>query len=79
MQDSNRLPRKLIILEVIGVLFILLALLLLNSGTDTRPGDANHLLAKISVYCGVILILPAVGLLIWRSLRTMFPSLFGRK
>ncbi len=79
MQDSTRLPRRLIILEVIGIFFVLLALVLLNSGTASPPAGEHHILAKISLFCGVILILPAVILLIWRTLGAMFPKLTGRK
>ncbi len=79
MQDSTRLPRRLIILEVIGIFFVLLALVLLNSGTASPPAGGHHILAKISLFCGVILILPAVILLIWRTLGAMFPKLTGRK
>lgn len=79
MQDSTRLPRRLIILEVIGIFFVLLALVLLNSGTGLRSAADKHVLAKISLFCGMIMILPAVILLIWRTLKAMFPKLSGRK
>ncbi|ARU93483.1 DUF1418 family protein [Tatumella citrea] len=79
MQDSTRLPRRLIILEVIGIFFVLIALVLLNSGTELSSAANHHVLAKVSLFCGVILILPAVILLIWRTFRAMFPKLSGPK
>ncbi|GAA0487755.1 MULTISPECIES: DUF1418 family protein [Tatumella] len=71
MPDSNRLPRSLIITELIGVFFILMALVLLNSNFAFGTGTENHFLAKASLFCGVILILPAVCVLIWRTVVAM--------
>lgn len=79
MQDITRLPRGLVIAEIIGGLLVLLALVLVNSSLPIPGNDERHILAKISLAAGILLILPAVIMIVWRTIRAMFPGLSGKK
>lgn len=71
MSDTTRLPRYLIIAELAGGILVLLSIVLINV-TGLLPGGENsRILAKISLTAGILLILPAVLTLGYRTLRAI--------
>ena len=71
MSDTTRLPRYLIIAELAGGILVLLAIVLINIPGHQSGGEGNLKLAKISLAAGILLILPAVITLGYRTLRSI--------
>ena len=71
MSDTTRLPRYLIIAELAGGVLVLLSIVLINSHGRLTGGEDSHMLAKISLTAGILLILPAVITLGYRTPRAI--------
>jgi len=77
MQSVARLPRWAVVLEAIGGLLVLGALLLINHWLPV-PGHLNvKPLATGLLIAGILLMLPAAWLLMWRTAKAMAPQLFN--
>ncbi|WP_312119310.1 DUF1418 family protein [Pantoea vagans] len=78
MQSVARLPRFIVVLEAAGGLLILGALLLINHWLPL-PDQANaRTLATVLFIAGVVLMLPAAWLLMWRTAKAIAPQLFNQ-
>ncbi len=74
MSDTTRLPRYLIIAELAGGILVLLSIVLINSPGRLPGVEDSRMLAKISLTAGILLILPAVITLGYRTLRAILTS-----
>ncbi|KAA5971237.1 MULTISPECIES: DUF1418 family protein [Pantoea] len=78
MQSVARLPRFVVVMEAAGGLLILGALLLINHWLPV-PGLAEpKTLATLLFIAGVVLMLPAAWLLMWRTAKAIAPQLFNQ-
>jgi len=78
MQSVTRLPRFVVVLEAAGGLLILGALMLINQWLPL-PGLADvKTLATVLFIAGVVLMLPAAWLLMWRTAKAIAPQLFNQ-
>lgn len=78
MQSVARLPRIVLLLEAAGGLFILGALLLINHWLPLPGQMEARTLATVLFIAGVILMLPAAWLLMWRTAKAIAPQLFNQ-
>lgn len=77
MQNVARLPRTVLVLEALGGLMILAALLLVNRWLSA-PGTLDvRTLATGLFIAGIVLMLPAAWLLMWRTAKAIAPQLFN--
>ncbi|WP_288475901.1 DUF1418 family protein [uncultured Pantoea sp.] len=78
MQSVARLPRVVLLLEAVGGLLILGALLLINHWLPLPGQMEARTLATVLFIAGVILMLPAAWLLMWRTAKAIAPQLFNQ-
>lgn len=78
MRTIGVLPRSVLILEMIGMVLLALALLSLNDYL-TLPAPFNSSVAcVVMIFLGVLLMLPAAVVLMWRIARLLAPQLMSR-
>jgi hypothetical protein len=65
-------------MEAIGGLLIIAALLVINQWLPASTSVDSKTLATGLLLFGVILMLPAAWLLMWRTAKAMAPQLFNR-
>ena len=78
MSNLARLPKALLIMEALGGVMALVALLLANRWLSLPASIDSKTLATALLIIGVLLMLPAAWLMMWRTARAMAPQLFGR-
>lgn len=78
MQSVARLPRFIVVLEAGGGLLILGALLLINHWLPLPDQAHARTLATVLFIAGVVLMLPAAWLLMWRTAKAIAPQLFNQ-
>ncbi|MGJ0192404.1 DUF1418 family protein [Pantoea sp. RRHST58] len=78
MPNLARLPKVLLIMEALGGLLTLCALLLANRWLPLPAQADGKTLATALLVIGILLMLPAAWLMIWRTAQAMAPQLFGR-
>lgn len=78
MRNLARLPKALLVMEALGGLLVLGALLLANRWLSLPAGVDSKTLATALLLIGILLMLPAAWLMMWRTARSMAPQLFGR-
>lgn len=78
MRTIGALPKSVLILEFFGMVILALALLSLNH-TLTLPAPFNTSLAEIAmIFIGVLLMIPAAVVLMWRIAQRLAPQLMTR-
>ncbi|MGK3140797.1 DUF1418 family protein [Pantoea sp. C2G6] len=77
MQSVARLPRLVVVAEAIGGLLILGALLLINHWLPLPAQTEVRTLATVLFIGGVLLMLPAAWLMMWRTAQAIAPQLFN--
>lgn len=78
MRTTGALPKSVLILETVGVVFLALALLSLNDYL-TLPAPLNTPFAVIVLlFLGVLLMLPAAVALVWQVAQRLAPQLMKR-
>lgn len=78
MQNVAKLPKALLVMEALGGLLIASALLVVNHRFPGLPGRlATPGLATALFIIGILLMLPAAWLLMWRSAKALAPQLFN--
>lgn len=79
MSDTTRLPRYLIITELAGGILVLLSIVLINCAGRLPGVEDSQRLAKIILTVGILLILPAVITLGYRTLRAILTGSPAKK
>ncbi len=77
MRNLARLPKPILILEAAGGLMIIGALLLINHWVPAPNHVDSKTLATGLLLLGVVLMLPAAWLVMWRTAKAMAPQLFN--
>lgn len=78
MQNVAKVPKALLVMEALGGLLIASALLVVNHWFPGLPGRlATPGLATALFIIGILLMLPAAWLLMWRSAKALAPQLFN--
>ena len=77
MRTLATLPKPVLILEAIGGIMLLLSILLLNGWLPLTASIDSKTLATALLIVGVLLMLPAAWLMMWRTAKAMAPQLFG--
>lgn len=78
MRTVGVLPKSVLVLEIMGMILLSLALLSLNDYL-TLPEPFNRLLASVvMIFLGVMLMLPAAVVLMWRIAQLLAPQLMSR-
>jgi hypothetical protein len=77
MSNIARLPKFMLIMEALGGLFIIAALAWINHWLPAPDAIDSKTLASALLLLGVVLMLPAAWLLIWRSAKALAPELFN--
>lgn len=78
MRTIGVLPKSVLILEIMGMVLLSLALLSLNDYL-TLPAPLNSSLAGVvMIFLGVLLMLPAAVVLMWRIAQLLAPQLMSR-
>ena len=78
MRNLATLPKPVLILEVLGVLSVIAALLLVNDWVSAPDFMAKKSLATLLFFVGIALMLPAAWLMMWRTAKAMAPQLFNQ-
>ncbi|POT57984.1 hypothetical protein C3432_08650 [Citrobacter amalonaticus] len=78
MRSIGVLPKSVLVLEILGMILLALALLSLNHYL-TLPAPLNTSLAVVvMVFLGVLLMLPAAAVVMWRVAQRLAPQLMNR-
>jgi hypothetical protein len=78
MRNLATLPKPVLLLEVLGVLSVICALLLVNDWVSAPDFMAKKSLATLLFFTGIALMLPAAWLMMWRTAKAMAPQLFNQ-
>ncbi|ALV92875.1 MULTISPECIES: DUF1418 family protein [Pantoea] len=78
MRNLATLPKPILLLEVLGVLSVIGALLLVNDWVSAPAFMAKNSLATLLFFLGIALMLPAAWLMMWRTAKAMAPQLFNQ-
>lgn len=78
MRNLATLPKPILLLEVLGVLSVIGALLLVNDWVSAPAFMAKKSLATLLFFLGIALMLPAAWLMMWRTAKAMAPQLFNQ-
>lgn len=78
MRTMGVLPKSVLMLEIMGMVLLSLALLSLNDYL-ALPAPLNSPLAwVVMIFLGVLLMLPAAVILMWRIAQMLAPQLMSR-
>lgn len=77
MRTLAALPKPVLILEAVGGIMLILSILVLNGWWPLATGFNSKTLATALLIIGVLLMLPAAWLMMWRTAKAMAPQLFG--
>ncbi len=77
MRNLASLPKPALVLEALGVIAVIGALLLINDWIAAPEFMAKKSLATLLFFAGVALMLPAAWLMMWRTAKAMAPQLFN--
>jgi hypothetical protein len=77
MRNLATLPKPVLLLEALGVLAVIGALLLVNDWLAAPAFMAKKPLATLLFFFGIALMLPAAWLMMWRTAKAMAPQLFN--
>ncbi|NIF22874.1 MULTISPECIES: DUF1418 family protein [Pantoea] len=78
MRNIMRLPKKVLLLEAVGGLLLIIALLVVNQWLPTPAMFERKTLAIILSVVGIALMLPSCWLIAWRTAQAMAPQLFDQ-
>ncbi|MFG1175340.1 YbjC family protein [Erwiniaceae bacterium CAU 1747] len=79
MRALTQLPRPILILEALGGVILILALLTLHEMLPLPPPFTGKLAATIMIFAGIVLMLPAAVVMMWRTAKAMAPDLFNTR
>ena len=77
MRNLASLPKPVLVLETLGVLAVIGALMLINDWIAAPDFMAKKPFATLLFFVGVALMLPAAWLMMWRTAKAMAPQLFN--
>ncbi|MBW1213505.1 DUF1418 family protein [Pantoea allii] len=79
MRNIATLPKTILAMEALGGLLIVGALVVVNRWLPGLPNGAgsNHLATALFII-GIMLMLPAAWLLMWRCAKALAPQLFNQ-
>ncbi|WP_313686302.1 DUF1418 family protein [Pantoea sp.] len=78
MNNLARLPKPVLLLEAVGVIAVIGALLLINGWIDAPAAISAKRLATVLFFTGIVMMLPAAWLMMWRTAKAMAPQLFNQ-
>jgi len=79
MRAFSQLPRPILLLEVLGILLLVLSYLTLHEMLPLPAPFSGRLAATVMIFAGIVLMLPAAGVMMWRTARLMAPDLFNTR
>ncbi|MFZ3389280.1 YbjC family protein [Buttiauxella gaviniae] len=79
MRSLGALPKPVLILEVIGIAFLLLSYLSLNGYVTLPAPFGNATAAIIMVFLGIALMIPAAAFMVWAMAQNVAPLLTKRQ
>ncbi|ROR11215.1 uncharacterized protein DUF1418 [Erwinia sp. JUb26] len=79
MRAFTQLPRPVLILEALGGIVVVLALLTLHEMLPLPPPFTGKLAATVMIFVGIVLMLPAAVVMMWRTGKAMAPDLFNTR
>lgn len=77
MRTLATLPKPVLLLEAAGGIMLLFSILVLNGWLSLPASFNNKTLATLLLFIGIMLMLPAAWLMMWRTAQAMAPQLFG--
>lgn len=77
MRAFTQLPRPVLFLEALGGIVLVLALLTLHEVIPLPSPFTGKLAATVMIFAGIILMLPAAAVMMWRTAKAMAPDLFN--
>ncbi|ORM69151.1 hypothetical protein HA48_19570 [Pantoea wallisii] len=78
MRNLATLPKPVLLLELLGVIAVIGALLLVNDWLAAPEFIGKKPLATLLFFLGIALMLPAAWLMMWRTAKAMAPQLFNQ-
>ncbi|MBP2170568.1 hypothetical protein J2125_003760 [Erwinia toletana] len=77
MRAFAQLPKAVLVLEVLGILLLVLAMLSVNQWLTLPDWLSGKAAATLMFFAGVLLMLPAAVTLMWRTAQALAPQLLG--
>lgn len=74
MRAFSDLPRSVLLSEALGVLLLIFAVLTLQQLLSLPFDLSPHRTARWLAVAGILLMLPAAGVMIWRTVRAWLPG-----
>ncbi|MFS2223416.1 YbjC family protein [Pantoea sp. B65] len=79
MRAFARLPKTVLVLEALGIVLLVLAMLSVNQWLTLPDGLSGKWAATLMFFAGVLLMLPAAATLMWRTAQALAPQLLGTR
>lgn len=77
MRAFSRLPRAILILEILGILMLVLSYFTLHEMLPLPPRFTGKTVATMMIFIGIALMLPAAIIMMWRTAKVMAPELMN--
>jgi len=77
MRAFGKLPKTVLVMEVLGILLLGLAMVSINQWLSLPDGLNGKAAATIMIFAGIALMLPAAATLMWRTAQALAPQLLG--
>lgn len=77
MRSFGQLPKPVLVLEVLGILLLLVAMLSINHWLALPDWLSGKGAATLMIFIGIALMLPAAIALMWRTAQALAPQLLG--
>ncbi|GAL44711.1 MULTISPECIES: DUF1418 family protein [Citrobacter] len=78
MRTIGAVPKSVLMLEIMGMVLLSLALLSLNDYLTLPAPLSSPLACVVMIFLGVLLMLPAAVILMWRIAQLLAPQLLSR-
>ncbi|WP_455817893.1 YbjC family protein [Pseudomonas cerasi] len=79
MRAFSQLPRAVLVLEVFGILLLILSYLQLHEMLPLPSPFTTKFAATLTLFAGIVLMLPAATVMMWRTATFMAPELFNTR
>lgn len=79
MRALSQLPRPVLLLELLGILLLILSYLQLHEMLPLPSPFSGRFAATLMAIAGIVLMLPAATVMMWRTARVMAPELFNTR
>ena len=77
MRAFSKMPVPILVLEALGGIMLLFSYLALHQMLPLPASFSGRFAATVMIFAGIVLMLPAAIVMMWRTAKVMAPELFN--